>query len=682
MSALRRLGFLFICVIGLSACIGRQSLTGEPFRLTAPALASALVDVRMEAVRVGDRLRIGFINDNEHLWFEAISLEEEMQDDVRVHLVELDTRQRLRRPRQDIPRIPLVDRQGFTSILRDVMSFYTPLGPDEGLALALRRGELVSWRDAEGQLQLMPWDQIPSQVQIVERMDDHQLAVRVVLLLRDMLTNDPDGAIRHIIFSLQNERPGAGSWLYADVAAGEIYYILSPFSGHDIQEPRLRVSMKTLDRVVFRSHLVTMVKNPVTTLSRLAGHGNDAVTSVLRRTPPPPADIAPLNEGPGMDLDAWEKRLYRITRSRRYPGRLQFLVGGDEFFPELIEEIRGADREISIRTYIFDNDEYAVGLANLLRARSTDIRVRVMMDDLGSLMAGLKTPPNGYPADFTPPSDIGSYLTTDSRVRVRRVGNPWLTGDHAKLTLIDRDLAYVGGMNYGEEYRYDWQDMMVRVEGRVVWRLQKEFEKAWSHAGPGGDLAYLLQSLRLPNIETFAPEKDTSMVPVRVLRTRTTRREIHRAQLEAIRRAQSYIHIITPYFTEPEIITALIQARARGVDVRVVLPGEGNHDLMNSAHLFTANRLIESGVRVFIYPGMTHVKAAVYDGWACFGSANFDRLSFKVNQELNLATSDGETVARLDRQLFQPHFTRSIELTEPLEWSWEDYAASLLSFPF
>jgi cardiolipin synthase A/B len=682
MSQLIRVVFLFAILPGLSACVGRQSLTGEPFRLTAPALESALVDVRIEAVRVGGRLRMGFINDNEHLWFEAVHLEQEEQDGVRINVVELDTRHRLRRPRQDVARIPVVERDQFTAILRDVMSFYTPLGPDEGLALTLRRGELVSWRDSEGILQLMPWDQVPGHVQIGDRIDDHQLAIRVVLLLRDMLANDPDGAIRQILFSLQNDRAGAGGWIYADVAAGEIYYILSPFSGLDIQEPRLRVSMKTLDRVVFRSHFITMVKNPVTTFSRLVGHGHDAVTSLMRRTPPAPVGIASINDGPGMDLDAWERRLYRITRTRRYPGRLTFLVGGDAFFPELIEEIRGADREISIRTYIFDNDEYAVGLANLLRTRSADVRVRVMMDDLGSMMAGLKAPPNGYPAGFNPPSDIAGYLTADSRVRVRRVGNPWLTGDHAKLTLIDRDLAYVGGMNYGEEYRYDWQDMMVRVEGRVVWRLQKEFETAWSHAGPGGDLAYLIQSLRLPAIATFTPEQDSSMVPVRVLRTRTSRREIHRAQLEAIRRAQSYIHIITPYFTEPDVISALIQARARGVDVRVVLPGEGNHDLMNSAHLFTANRLIESGVRVFIYPGMTHVKAAVYDGWACFGSANFDRLSAKVNQELNLATADAETVARLDRQLFQPHFEQSIELVEPLAWSWEDYAASLLSLPF
>ncbi|PKM21809.1 MAG: hypothetical protein CVV10_07480 [Gammaproteobacteria bacterium HGW-Gammaproteobacteria-14] len=669
-------------VLLLSGCVGRQTLTGEPFRLTGPALESALASVRTEAVLVDGRLRLGFITDNERLWFNVTSLERQFDGVVAVHVSELDVAQRVRRPRAGAQPVEVMDQRQFSEVLRDVLGFYTPLGPNEGLLLQLNRGALVSWRNAEGTLLLTPWDQLPASVSVDERMNDRALAVRVVSLLREMLMHEPETAPRHLVFTLQQHYPGGVGWIYADVAAAEIYYILSPFEGDEIAEPALRVSLKTLNRVVFRSHVLTFVRNPVTTLRRLAGHGQDVVVSMLRRNPVPADEILPLNDGPGMDLHAWERRLDLRTRTRRYPGKLDFLVGGEAFFPDFIERARAAESDISIRSYIFDNDEYAVSLANFLRTRSEDVRVRVMMDDLGSMLAGLKAPPGGYRPGFQPPSDIASYLSRGSSVKARRVGNPWLTGDHAKLTLIDRDLAYVGGMNYGEEYRYHWQDLMVRVEGRVVWRLRKEFEKSWSHAGPGGDLAYLMQSLRLPGIEPFAAENDADMVPVRVLLTRTGRQEILRAQLDAIRRAESYIHIITPYFTDPDIINALIEARARGVDVRVVLPGEGNHSLMNSAHLFTANRFLDNQIRVFIYPGMTHVKAAIYDGWASFGSANFDRLSFKVNQEINLATSDPETVSRLDNKVFSPHFAQSIELTEPLEWTWEDYAASLLSFPF
>jgi phosphatidylserine/phosphatidylglycerophosphate/cardiolipin synthase-like enzyme len=61
---------------------------------------------------------------------------------------------------------------------------------------------------------------------------------------------------------------------------------------------------------------------------------------------------------------------------------------------------------------------------------------------------------------------------------------------------------------------------------------------------------------------------------------------------------------------------------------------------------------------------MTHVKAAIFDGWACVGSANFDKLSLEVNKELNLATSDPATVNDLLDRVFMPDLARSEEVTD------------------
>ena len=63
---------------------------------------------------------------------------------------------------------------------------------------------------------------------------------------------------------------------------------------------------------------------------------------------------------------------------------------------------------------------------------------------------------------------------------------------------------------------------------------------------------------------------------------------------------------------------------------------------------------------------MTHVKAAIYDGWACLGSANFDKMSLRVGQELDVAFSDPATVERLKKELFETDFERSRELTKPV----------------
>ena len=670
---------LALCALYLGGCASRASLTGETFRLGMPALEAAIEDTTIEAVRVDGELRLGFLNDNEHLWFPVSELERLSEGGVEIILTELNTHERLRRPPRRAEPVTTLDEETFTGILHDMLGLLTPLGPEEGLSLRLRRRELVSWRDANSDLQIAPWAEVPSSVSVTSSITDRQLSSRMLNLLQDFNRHGEGAAFGPMLFTLTPDQPGALGWIYADVDAGELYYIVAPVTGSDITEPILRVSLKTLDRVVLRSHVITFFKNPVTTLRRLFGHVEDAVVSAARRAPRDVNPDAPLNEGEGMDLIAWETHLDQLTRSHRYPGRLEYLIGGDAFFPELAERFHGANESIDIRTYIFDNDEYAVQIADLLRARSDEVRVRVMMDDLGSMMAGLVPPPEGYSAGFQPPTDMVRYLRGGSEVQSRRVGNPWLTGDHAKLTIVDGDVAYLGGMNYGAEYRYHWHDMMVRVEGPVVDRLQKEFDRAWAHAGPGGDLAYLIRSLRLPRLEeTDMPE---GMVPLRVLRTRTGKREILRTQLAAIQATRQYIYIATPYFTEPDVIKALLAARSRGVDVRVALPGEGNHGIMNSANLFTANQLLEGGVRIFIYPGMTHVKAAVYDGWASFGSANFDRLSFKMNQEINLATSDPDAVERLHRQLFTPHFAVSVEITEPLEWTWEDYIAGMLARP-
>jgi len=82
---------------------------------------------------------------------------------------------------------------------------------------------------------------------------------------------------------------------------------------------------------------------------------------------------------------------------------------------------------------------------------------------------------------------------------------------------------------------------------------------------------------------------------------------------------------------------------------------------------------------VYAYPGMTHVQAATYDGWACFGSANMDKLSLFINRELDLATSDPAAVARLRERLFETDFARSREITEAEPLGWNVYFSDFIA---
>ena len=161
--------------------------------------------------------------------------------------------------------------------------------------------------------------------------------------------------------------------------------------------------------------------------------------------------------------------------------------------------------------------------------------------------------------------------------------------------------------------------------------------------------------------------------PLRLIYTAPGRQEIYNLQRDAIRRSKSYIFIENAYFTDDTLLRDLIKARQRGVDVRVIIPLETDHGAITRNIALAANTMLEHGIRVYIYPGFTHAKAAIFDGWASVGSANLDRLSLKINRELNITTSEPEAVEELLEELFIPDFARATELTEPIPEQWVDY---------
>ncbi len=209
---------------------------------------------------------------------------------------------------------------------------------------------------------------------------------------------------------------------------------------------------------------------------------------------------------------------------------------------------------------------------------------------------------------------------------------------------------------------------MMEVRGPVVDILREEFHNAWAHAGLLGDFGFFLEQIR--PIDSVAEDEG---YPIRVLFTRTGNREIYRAQKAAIRNSKRYIYVENAYFTDDALLFELVKARRRGVDVRVIMPLVTDRGPITRNNALAANVMLEHGIRVFLYPGMSHVKAAVFDGWACLGSANWDKWSLRINKELNLATSHPEAVdAALDR-VFEPDFAASIELTEPFPDRWSDF---------
>jgi cardiolipin synthase len=427
---------------------------------------------------------------------------------------------------------------------------------------------------------------------------------------------------------------------------------------------------------IAQSHLGGIVFRPVSSVYRLFFVATDTIaetvtpdwTIALRKSPVPQ-----LADGPGMDLELWEESLDDLTGRPSSRGTIDFLVDGEEFFTRFIDAATTASESIALRTYIFDNDDYAQKIGELLKRKSNaGVDVKVLLDGLGTMISTVEEQ-DSLPSDHQAPASVRAFLEQGSNVEVRQATNPWLTGDHVKVVVVDGQTAFTGGMNIAREYRYDWHDLMVELHGPVVDILGEDFNNAWAYAGFLGDYAYLLQKL------SPRPKKAEDIGhPVRVLFTRTDDAEIFYAQREAIRNARSYIFVENAYFTDDAMLYELAKARRRGVDVRVIMPLVTDRGPLARDNALAANAMLEHGIRVFLYPGMSHVKAAVFDGWACLGSANWDRLSFRINREINIATSHSEAVQQLNSRLFETDFSRSVELLEPFPERWSDHLIEMV----
>jgi cardiolipin synthase len=90
---------------------------------------------------------------------------------------------------------------------------------------------------------------------------------------------------------------------------------------------------------------------------------------------------------------------------------------------------------------------------------------------------------------------------------------------------------------------------------------------------------------------------------------------------------------------------ALAKAIARGVDVRILVPGRSDVALVEWAGHYAFRRLVRRGVKMFLWRGvMMHAKTATVDGlWSTIGSYNFDAQSRFNNLEVTVEILDPTT---------------------------------------
>lgn len=364
----------------------------------------------------------------------------------------------------------------------------------------------------------------------------------------------------------------------------------------------------------------------------------------------------PRFERPAIKGESIEDVLDKIGMPAPIPGRVGLLIDGERFFGALERSIAGAERSIDLRVYIYDNDDVAVWVADLLKARGGEVSTRVLADRIGSVGAWWKDGKTLPPKEFVFPGDIVDYVNDGETTKMRLGRTPWLVADHGKLIVVDGEHAYLGGMNIGREYLHEWHDLMVRVDGPSVTALQDQFNRSWTLQRPFGDFLIPFRNrLEVPD----ALEAGEGEYGIRILRTGVRTCEVRKAVIAAIRGSRHRVYVHNPYISSGEMVRALQEACVRGVDVRVIVPRENDSSLMHRSNKLVAKALLPYGGKIYAYPIFSHAKAIVVDDWACLGSANFDGLSMRINSELNIAYSDPGAVEELVDELFLPDMAKS-----------------------
>ncbi len=359
--------------------------------------------------------------------------------------------------------------------------------------------------------------------------------------------------------------------------------------------------------------------------------------------------------------DAFDKWL-DLKTGKPVKGDIKIFISGNEFFPVLEKEVVQAKKYINLSTYIFDNDQYGIYFADLLKKQSKSIKVKVISDMLGCAVAWDNSDDindNSYIQN----QNMFTYLTENSRVRLKKSRNIWLGSDHIKMIAIDGKKVFFGGMNIGNEYRYDWRDLMFELKGDITSEFQRIFDNAWLQYSVFGDFLLFFKK----KFQRKLSGHNSGSIDFHILRTSSFIHNIYKAQLEAARRAKHHIYIENPYIWNEAFIYELCAARNRGVDVRVTIPGDFDVKTLSGINKRIANILLKYGIRVFVYPGTSHIKAASFDGWVCFGTANYDDLSLHKNDEINLATSNPVFSEKFENKILLKGQAISSEITESFQ---------------
>ncbi len=305
-----------------------------------------------------------------------------------------------------------------------------------------------------------------------------------------------------------------------------------------------------------------------------------------------------------------------------------------EVWSDILSDCAKAQKSISLEQFIFTDDDFGRKLIEVCTRRAAEgVQVRFLWDAVGSFTfwgSNIKVElrKKGIHLLFWKTLVPAYFQIPDYRA--------WYLRNHRRTIVIDEAVGYTGSICIDDSLK-NWRDTNVRLEGSVASSMQAAFDRMWWKA-----------TGRRPGMD-FRESRDPEF-RYEINNPSPRHRYAYKLILEAIRNAQKYLYVVSPYFVPTRrLLRALRLAAKRGVDVRILIPQKSDKYILDVAAQTYFQTLLESGAKIYLYKGnVIHSKAAVIDGnWATVGSMNWDSASLLYNYEANIVSTNSNFAAEL-----------------------------------
>ncbi|MBI2251699.1 MAG: phosphatidylserine/phosphatidylglycerophosphate/cardiolipin synthase family protein [Armatimonadetes bacterium] len=335
------------------------------------------------------------------------------------------------------------------------------------------------------------------------------------------------------------------------------------------------------------------------------------------------------------------------------------LISG-EIYPEIKEMLDKAKKNIEIDNFIISKWDLAQKLAE---AAHRGVKVRVIAGPFNG---------SGNIKQILNVLLIRRYLRENKvellNYNLKSLKPRFYNIDHAKTLIVDDKKAMIGGMCWTSDLDKN-HDVEIVFKGPAVKNLEEIFNEDWKLAGGKIHQNIPIFEESKTNLEELAPETGylTNPTEIRVVTTDGKHQDIKKSILEHIAQAKEEILLEIFTLTHLEVIEALIKAKKRGVNIKIIL--DPNIFAFGSPNKSTAWKLKEAGIETRFYKTnnkiheLMHTKLGLFDGnETVLGSANWTEGSLEYYHEIDAEIKD-KTLADSFKKMFEKDWENSLDIS-------------------